>query len=825
MLKKYLKFITPIVIPMIVVLTIYYHQNLYPFSDNAIIQVDADYQYVAILYRIYDFLHGNASIIYDNIGLGNNIYISMIIQGSIFSPVNLLLYFTPRDNIINYFNIILLTKITLTCLTSYIYINKRHNKIPEFYKILLSLLYSFNGFILLNYYNIMWLDCVILFPLIVLFLEKLLDNNKNIGYIIVLTISLIISFYISYFILFFIVFYSFLYLEPNYSKEEIKSKVTLLGLSTIIAVMISSFSTLPAIYQLVNSSRFVSKNEYTLNSLFMLKSLHVLVSPILITFFICFLTKGKKNFKEKYIILFTLFLLGIGIILEPINLSIHGGSYWCFPYRYGFITSFILLKGSLYYIENKCSSNNTTEPDLKILNIIIFITLFILTILFNNDLLTKINDEMIFFEIKDPQIYFCLIRICIFLIIMTLISITFNKRKINYLLLTTTTILSIIVFSSWTMYYNSTYYLTKSANDINNNMNLPKDGNYKIDYTGYNPDYGFILDVSTLDNWLHVIPNGEKETYNKLGYYIDQTTVSSYGGTIFSDYILKTKYIISDHEKNEEIYEKISEYNKKYLYKYKYNISSGIIYQDNSSIEYTNSFDYQNKIYKKLYNTDDNIIKIDNYTEEENIITINYHPKELGILYFQAEDYDSINYIEIANKVFFLKGRYILDLGVYDQDVEITINKNNDHQFNFSLGFIKYTDIKNLSSQVEYKNNTYYVSNVTNDNNYLFLPINYIPGIKTYVNNEEVRTNKYLSNFVSIKLNNGNNNITIKYDMPLFKISIIISVIGLISLSIWKRFSYKIFLKNTCYYIYNIIVIAFFIYYYIYSMLKWILKI
>ena len=556
----------------------------------------------------------------------------------------------------------------------------------------------------------------------------------------------------------------------------------------------------------------------------MLKSLHVLVSPILITFFICFFTRCQNNFKEKYIILLTLFLLVIGIILEPINLSIHGGSYWCFPYRYGFITSFILLKGSLYYIQNQHNNINPPKINLRIINIIIFITLFILTIIFNNNLLTKISDEMIFFELKDSKIYFLLIRICILLIIMTLISITSNKRKTRYLLLTMTTILSIAVFSSWTMYYNSAYYLTKSANDINNNMNLPQDGFYKIDYSEYNPDYGFILNVDTLDNWLHVIPNGEKETYNKLGYYINQTAVSSYGGTIFSDYILKTKYIISNREKNAEIYQKVSEYNNKYLYKYKYNISPGIIYQDNSLIEYTNPFDYQNQIYKKLYNTKDNIIKIDNYTKEENTITLNYHIDELGILYLQTKDYNSINYIEVSNQIYFLKENYILDLGAYDRDVEIIINKNNDYPFNFSLGFIKYNDIKNLSSQVEYKNNTYSINNITNDNTYLFLPINYIPGIKTYINNEKVKTNNYLSNFISVKLNEGNNNITIKYDMPLFKISIIISIIGLISLFIWQKYSYKIFLKNTCYYIYNTIVIILFIYYYLYSMLKWILK-
>ena len=107
-MKRKLKYFIPSLITLGIVLIIFYCEKLYPFYNNSIVQVDADYQFIPALYRIYDFLHGTQGIIYDDIGLGNNIYISMIIQGSIFSPLSLLLYFTERDNIVNYFNIILI---------------------------------------------------------------------------------------------------------------------------------------------------------------------------------------------------------------------------------------------------------------------------------------------------------------------------------------------------------------------------------------------------------------------------------------------------------------------------------------------------------------------------------------------------------------------------------------------------------------------------------------------------------------------------------------------------------------------------------------------
>lgn len=208
-MKKF-KFIIPSLITLGILLIIFYFQGLYPFSDNSIVQVDADYQFIPVLYRIYDFLHGNGNIIYDDIGLGNNIYISMIIQGSIFSPLSLLLYFTSRSNIVNFYNIIVIVKICLLSLTTYIYINKSF-KVNEYYKIVFSLLYAFSGWIILNYFNIMWLDSIILFPLIIMYLNELLDSDKYIGYVITLSISLMISYYISYFILLFILFYLYIY--------------------------------------------------------------------------------------------------------------------------------------------------------------------------------------------------------------------------------------------------------------------------------------------------------------------------------------------------------------------------------------------------------------------------------------------------------------------------------------------------------------------------------------------------------------------------------------------------------------------------------------
>ena len=297
---KKIRFILPSVITLLILFIIFDFNNLYPFDNNSIVKVDADYQFIPILYHIYDFLHGDVGIIYNDIGLGNNIYISMIIQGSIFSPLSMLLYFTDRENIVNYFNIIVIVKMCLLSLTSYIYINSVY-KVKEYYKIIFSVLYAFSGWVLLNYFNVMWLDSVILFPLIVMFLNKMLDSGKCLGYIITLSLSLIISYYISYFILLFILFYSFLYTFLKVDKDKAKKVIFKLGISTLIAILISSFSLLPTLYQTFISSRIDNSYVSNIISNFMNKSLYLMLSSIFLVFFAKLILKFKGDKKNVYI--------------------------------------------------------------------------------------------------------------------------------------------------------------------------------------------------------------------------------------------------------------------------------------------------------------------------------------------------------------------------------------------------------------------------------------------------------------------------------------------------------------------------------------------
>ena len=73
----------------------------------------------------------------------------------------------------------------------------------------------------------------------------------------------------------------------------------------------------------------------------------------------------------------------------------------------------------------------------------------------------------------------------------------------------------------------------------------------------------------------------------------------------------------------------------------------------------------------------------------------------------------------------------------------------------------------------------------------------------------------YINNFVSIKLDKGNNKIEIRYEMPLFKLGIILSILGIVCLLLYKYIISNKIILNVIYYVY--IVVCIFVYLYIYG--------
>ena len=817
-LKKYLKYIIPSIITFIILGVIYYFNKLYPFGNKPLVQVDADYIYIPIMYKIWDILHHGGSIFYTNLGLGNSIYGSLIIQGSLYSPLNLILYLVSRDNLINFMGTFIIIKLCLLSLTSYIFINHKYSKIDYFYKVLFSILYTFSGYIILNYFNHIWLDIVIIFPILVIYLDKLLANKNIMGYVITLSLCLIISFYYSYFILIFIVFYSFIYLKLN-SGVNYKDIIFKLGKGTIIAIMISAFSSFPLMYQILNSSRFHVNTSVEFFSNLPMKSLYIIFSPLLIIGFIMLLTKYKTNQKKIYSYAILVILYIIPIFIDPINALLHGGTYWSFPYRYGFITSFILMDACLYYIDNYLKIKEVKIDLYGKLGYLLIMLILSGLIYFGLTNRSVIIDKGILLHI-DHEIYQILIYVGAILVAYILTNLI-ESKVYKYATITIISLVSIFLFTSLTIYHNSGYFLTTQAKELSHNIDFPNDMRYKVEYETYTPYYGLMYNVSAPDNWLHLIPSNVLENHKRLGYGTRDLRIYSYGGTIFSDYLLGLNYILSGNDKsNDDMYTLIDDNGSKYLYQRNYHINA-VPFNELKDIKYDFKFGYQNDIYKNLFNSDKNIINYKEYTAKHKE-EFTYKVTKPGYLYLDAPSYDNINSICINGDCIYRNGEDIKFLGYFDTDIKVRMNTLNNKEVTYYLGFINKDDIKNITSSVKYENNTYYFNN-ENNYKYLFIPINNIKGLKVYNNGKLTKSYNYLKSLTYIKLNRGENKITIKYHQPLFKLGLILSIIGVILLIINNKLkANKLVLSISCL-LFNFITIFIFLYFYIYAIIKYLL--
>lgn len=198
-----------------------------------------------------------------NFGMGANL---MAYQSTIFDPftilvciAGLLLGTAQMAHVLVYVNII---KLLLAGYICYFYLSCF--KLSESSKIIAAYIYAFNGFIMLWGQHYFFATACLLFPLLLLSIEKSLRNNKyNIMLAIVVAVSCIYSVYISYMMLLTAAVYIVLRLFQSHAESAKVFIFKLLHLSAfiIIGILISFAVFLPTVYNLLNVSNRIDSHS------------------------------------------------------------------------------------------------------------------------------------------------------------------------------------------------------------------------------------------------------------------------------------------------------------------------------------------------------------------------------------------------------------------------------------------------------------------------------------------------------------------------------------------------------------------------------------
>lgn len=180
-----------------------------PFGKNSMLFNDAIHQYYPLFGQYRDRMLSGKGIFYSTGGgLGFNFYALWTYYLS--SPLNIVLVFFPASEIDSAMNLLIIFKIMLSGAAFAFYLGTRFQK-ERCTMIPFALGYALSTFVLGYSYNIMWVDCLVLFPIVLSGMEKLIKEGKWKQYTISLALCLWCSFYIGFIICLFLALWFLLY--------------------------------------------------------------------------------------------------------------------------------------------------------------------------------------------------------------------------------------------------------------------------------------------------------------------------------------------------------------------------------------------------------------------------------------------------------------------------------------------------------------------------------------------------------------------------------------------------------------------------------------
>lgn len=184
--------------------------GVWPFGRESLMIVDMHHQYAPLLSQLRDMvLHGGSPLYTFETGIGAN-FISLFAY-YLASPFNLLLAALPETMLTEGILIITLLKNAMAaamfaaCVQ---YVFRRR----DFSVVVLSLGYSLSMYMIAYSWNIMWLDGVMLLPLVVLGFERMMRESKYGVYVLTLAYILFTNYYIGFMVCVFLVLYFFAYI-------------------------------------------------------------------------------------------------------------------------------------------------------------------------------------------------------------------------------------------------------------------------------------------------------------------------------------------------------------------------------------------------------------------------------------------------------------------------------------------------------------------------------------------------------------------------------------------------------------------------------------
>lgn len=170
--------------------------GFFPFGSKTILITDMGSQYVAYHEALYEMIHEGDSLLFTwNTGMGMNFL--GIIAYYLSSPFTVLLLLFPRSLLTEGILFILSAKIAVSGLTFSLFLRKAAG-IGGAVNTLFSVAYALSAYSVVYGFNLMWIDGVVLLPLVMLGAVHLFRTRRMAPFILALAVLFVANFYIAY---------------------------------------------------------------------------------------------------------------------------------------------------------------------------------------------------------------------------------------------------------------------------------------------------------------------------------------------------------------------------------------------------------------------------------------------------------------------------------------------------------------------------------------------------------------------------------------------------------------------------------------------------
>ena len=332
-----------------------------PFGTYGFTLVDSIHQYVPFFSDYQEKLKTGGNLFYTwDVGMGQNFQSLLLYYMA--SPLNLIVALVSRRHIMTVMSCLISLKMAISSGCFSFFLSRRRGKATNNMMIVaLGIAYGLNNYMCGYLWNLMWLDSIMVLPLIILGYERLIKKQDPRIYILALFYSLYCNYYISFIICIFLVLW-FLTNGHSNPKKFFFDGLRFAGASLLAAAM-SGLSLLVSylgimktasagagfpqwnwyqnFFELIKNQFFLTK-PINMNTFDGPANLYCGTLTIVMLFIYVFSNKINKWEKIGRIVLLTIFLVSMN--QELLNFIWHGfHNQYGIPNRFSFLYIFTLL--------------------------------------------------------------------------------------------------------------------------------------------------------------------------------------------------------------------------------------------------------------------------------------------------------------------------------------------------------------------------------------------------------------------------------------------------------------------------------------------------